>query len=280
MQNWLAHLELEFTLGYAGKTVLSHKKHEGPLLVQKALYPEGEHTCHASILHPPSGIAGGDHLTINIQVLPHAHAVINTPGATRWYKSNGRASGQHVTLHVQKNAKLDWLPQENIIFEDAHATTQTTIALQTGARMLGWEIVQLGSVCANEYWRQGNVNMDLRLMLDNRLLWIDTGSLGSGHPLRSSQSGMANFPVCATLWAFGPRLSEDTCEKISQALPWHTALRAGFTQISKSNDQGLTLIRVLGRHAQEVRALLIEFWSQLRPLVLGIPAKPIRLWAT
>lgn len=280
MQNWLARLELEFTSRYAGRTVLSHKRHEGPLLVQKALYPEGPHTCHASILHPPSGIAGGDHLNINIRVLPHAHAVINTPGATRWYKSNGKTSAQHVTLKVQANAKLDWLPQENIVFEDAHPTTQTTIALQSGARMIGWEIVQLGSVCAKEHWHSGQLNMDLSLMLDDRLLWIDAGGLNAHHALRKSQSGMANFPVSATFWAFGPKLPDDTSEEISLSLPWHESLRAGFTQIPRSNNQALALVRVLGKHAQEVRTLLIELWSQLRPLILNVPATPIRLWAT
>jgi urease accessory protein len=280
MQNWHARLELEFTSGYAGKTVLSHRRHDGPLLVQKALYPEGLHTCHASILHPPSGIAGGDQLTITIQVHEHAHAVINTPGATRWYKSNGKASAQRVTLTVQKNAKLDWLPQENIVFEDADATTQTIIALHSGARVVGWEIVQLGSVCASEHWHSGQVSMDLSLTLDDRLLWIDTGRLNAQHRLRKSQSGMASFPVAATLWAFGPQLNDNICEQISLSLPWHDSLRAGFTQIQKGDRQALTLIRVLGKHVQEVRALLIELWAQLRPLTLGIPAKPIRLWAT
>ncbi|QIM48551.1 urease accessory protein [Pusillimonas sp. DMV24BSW_D] len=280
MQNWLARLELEFKSGYADKTVLSHKKHEGPLLVQKALYPENTHTCHASILHPPSGIAGGDHLTIDIQVHAHAHAVINTPGATRWYKANGKASAQYVTLKVQENAKLDWLPQENIIFEDADATTQTTIALQSGARMIGWEIVQLGSVCTNEHWQRGQLTMDLRLTLDDRLLWVDTGHLYAGHPLRLCQSGMGAFPVTATLWAFGPKLADLTCEEISLSLPWHDSLRAGFTQIPRANNQALSLVRVLGKHAQEVRALLIELWSQLRPLILNVAATPIRLWAT
>ena len=34
--------------------------------------------CHAIIVHPPAGIAGGDHLTFQIETEGQAHAVITT----------------------------------------------------------------------------------------------------------------------------------------------------------------------------------------------------------
>ncbi len=60
---WEAELCLGFAAG-AGKTVLKHRSHKGPLSVQRALYPEGA-ICHSYLLHPPGGVVGGDSLTVN-----------------------------------------------------------------------------------------------------------------------------------------------------------------------------------------------------------------------
>ena len=64
---WHAELHLAFARA-GGRTVLRDNRHCGPLRVQKALYPEGEGVCQAVVLHPPSGIAGGDHLLISATV--------------------------------------------------------------------------------------------------------------------------------------------------------------------------------------------------------------------
>lgn len=69
---WHAELHLGFAR-QSERTVLRENRHRGPLRVQKALYPEGEAICQAIVLHPPSGIAGGDHLAIwaEVGVGPH-----------------------------------------------------------------------------------------------------------------------------------------------------------------------------------------------------------------
>ena len=56
---WRAQLDLEFSKSN-NRTILSHRKHFGPLQVQKPFYPEINGTCHVYILHPPGGVVGGD----------------------------------------------------------------------------------------------------------------------------------------------------------------------------------------------------------------------------
>ncbi|MFW7343725.1 urease accessory protein UreD [Pollutimonas sp. H1-120] len=280
MREWHGKLTLAFSYPNSRGTVLSERRHEGPLLVQKALYPEGPEICHVTILHPPSGIAGGDLLSIDITVQSGAHALLNTPGATRWYKANGKSATQNTNIVVKAGACLDWLPQENIFFEQADAHTSTQVHLHTGARAIGWEIVQLGSIEKSSHWDEGRILLNTVLTLDECPLWQEIGELHADSAVRHNVNGLAGFPVLATLWAFGPAIGRDEADRLSMDLPWQEELRAGLTHMPLSDGQGLSLLRVLGTHAQDVKGLLIALWMQMRPLLLGVQGRHLRLWNT
>jgi urease accessory protein len=280
LQQWHAKLALSFLRRGSRKTVLSERRHEGPLLVQKALYPEGPDVCHVAILHPPSGIAGGDVLSIDINVDAGAHALLTAPGAARWYKANGQKSRQDVRISLAAGARLDWLPPENIFFERTHAILSTDVELVSGACAIGWEICQLGSIMNPNHWDEGYAMLSTRLSLDGRPIWLETGELEADGIVRHSRNGLAGFPVMAALWAFGPPLTADQAESLAQVMPWNDAIRAGATHLAQKNGQSLCLVRVIGQHVEDVKQLLVAVWALLRPQILKMEAASLRLWAT
>src|ERR1035441_9406418 len=117
---------------------LVHRRHEGPLQVQKALYPEGPGICHVALLHPPGGIAGCDRLNIRGAADQNSHTVLTTPGATKWYRSAGGTAEQRLQFALDGNSVLEWLPRENILFDGCKAAMSTEISLSAGARCLRW----------------------------------------------------------------------------------------------------------------------------------------------
>jgi urease accessory protein len=95
-KEWLARLDLDFhvagpvnsvpasaALEASFSTNLKHR-HLGPLRIQKALYPEGPGLCHAIIVHPPGGIAGGDRLEVQLRSQAHSQGLVTTPSAAKW----------------------------------------------------------------------------------------------------------------------------------------------------------------------------------------------------
>ena len=146
---WQARLSLGFERR-GDTTVLVQRAHYGPLRVQKALYPEGAAVCHAIVLHPPGGIAGGDRLEISVAAGQGVHALLTTPGAGKWYRSGGRPAQQSLTVRVAREAVVEWLPQETIVFDGAEATMHSRIELAAGGVFCGWEVLCLGRTAAGE----------------------------------------------------------------------------------------------------------------------------------
>ena len=95
---WRARLALAFERR-GDRSVLASRSHDGPLVVQKALHPEGEAVCHAIIVHPPAGIAGGDELLIDGTRGPAPTR--SSPRRVRAVWSRGPWATQRVAIRAQ-----------------------------------------------------------------------------------------------------------------------------------------------------------------------------------
>lgn len=200
---WYAQLELGFCFENS-RTIMSHRKHHGPVRVQKMLWPEKTGVCHAIIVHPPAGIAGGDHLTFEIETKDQAHAVVTTPGAGKWYKTNGKQAFQHIHLHVKDQSILEWVPQETMLFDGALAHSETHIHLDNAASFIGWDMLVLGRQARAERFVQGSYYNQFKLWREHKLLVADTLYFEGEDRWLSSCLGMNNQAVMGSFWAVAP----------------------------------------------------------------------------
>jgi len=262
VSSWKASLDLQFE-ERGGKTILAQKRSEGPLVVQKPLYPEGEGVCHAIVVHPPGGIAGGDELGLQVKVERSASALLTTPGAAKWYRSAGPWAEQKLQFEV--DGTLEWLPREAIVFDGALGRLQSEIRLGGEARFIGWEVVCLGRTGSGERFTRGKLRIETSVFRNDKLVWIEQGTLEGGGALLHSPAGLAGHSVFGTLVA--TEVSKDALLECKQLAPT-TAL------------PGLTLVRYLGDSTEQALCVFTQAWKILRPSVTGREAVPPRIWST
>ena len=275
---WRGELSLHYRRDARGGTT-ALDRHHGPLRVLQRLYPEGPQVCHHVLVHPPGGVAGGDRLHIDLRMEPGTHALVTTPGATRFYRSAGASALQVADLRLAGDARLEWLPLEAIAYDGCLAENHVRFELDREAQMIGWDVLALGLPAAGADFGQGRYLQHLEC--PGR--WLERGELrGDDRRLLDGPLGLAGRPVAATLWfaageALAPARAEellDEARAAADAGPLRTW--AGATQV----EPGIVVLRVLAPRVEPAMALLQAVHRRWRQRAWGLDAPSPRVWAT
>jgi len=270
---WQANLELSFEHRQE-RTVLVKNRHQGPLQVQKALYPEGRDICHVAVLHPPGGIVAGDSLCMRASLEGRARAVLTTPGATKWYRSEGSSARQRLDFRVAGDTVLEWLPRENILFDGSHISMSLDIALSARSKYFGWEILSFGRRAGGESWRRGILKMRTCIRRADRMLWSEMANVDAGSGFMHSPVGLSGSTVCGTLLVAGYEVPNELLAACRRLQPARSDARIGLTRVP-----GVLIARYLGDSSEQVFNYFVELWKLLRPALSAKAACAPRLWA-
>ena len=269
-QGWIANLQLEFVAGQQ-RTQMLPRKRVGPLLVQRPFYPE-QNTCHAYLLHPPGGVVGGDRLDLQIALDTGAHALLTTPGATKFYQSAGQTAVYAQRFSVAGEGKLEFLPHENIYFPGANVAMHSSIELQGNSVTMWWEKHCFGRPVISETFDKGQVTARLELSIDNELALTETQRINAGEI--TSACGLRGHPVMGTFLLHGSTVSADLSRSISEL-----SVQQGYASVTSPLD-GLLVIRYLGNSTADMSRYFVSVWQLARPLMTEKPGVQPRIWAT
>ena len=277
--HWHASLQLGFA-DDAGTTRLTERQHSGPLRVQKPLYPEGNRICHAIVIHPPGGVVGGDQLQITARIGENGHALITTPGAAKWYRSNGHISGQTVDLHVDNNAHLEWLPQETIFFNDASVRLHQTVHLSGNASFIAADILCFGRTASNEIYTSGEITQYSRIFRDGKIIWHEQGSVNGASSAMHSPLGLNGKSVCAMVLGCGELLNTDQLNQLREQSSGLIRSREPDAVCGVTQMKSVIVARYLGNSSELARQWMQLVWQHVRPVINHNAAAIPRIWNT
>jgi urease accessory protein len=274
---WRGELRLRYHR--RGERTVAFDAHTGPLRVLQPLYPEGDGVCHHVLVHPPGGVVGGDELHVQVQAEAGSHALLTTPGATRFYRSEGAQALQHTRLQLAEGARLEWLPMETIAYSGCLASNRVTAELAPGAEMLGWDVLALGLAAAGQPFERGVFSQHLELPGQ----WLEGGRIAADDTtLLQGPVGWAGHTVAATLWfaagtALTPARRTALVEAAREVQQGHAlAATAGVT----APQAGVVVLRVLAARVEPVMQLFTAVRAAWRQQAWGLAAVPPRIWKT
>lgn len=279
---WRGHLSLHYRL--EGARTVALDRHEGPLRVLQRLYPEGDAVCHHVLVHPPGGIVGGDELEIEARFEPGTHALLTTPGATRFYRSSGAHATQRARLQLAAGARLEWLPLETIAYSACLAENQVRLALQPGAEAMGWDVLALGLPASGAAFARGSFVQHLELEgPDGQAGWLERGRVdASDQRLLDSPLGWDGQRVAATMWfargSAWPATRRDALLEAARSAcaASNLAARAG----ASAAHERVVVLRVLGERVEPVMTLLMQVRAVWRAEAWKLPDERPRVWRT
>jgi len=236
--------------------------------------------CHSVLVHPPGGLVGGDALDIDIALDRDAHALITTPGATRYYRSTGSPAVQRVHASIADGARLEWLPLETIAYSGCLGENLMRFELAPGAEMIGWDVLALGLPASGQAFVAGRYTQGIDL--PGR--WLERGMIDARDTrLLDSPLGWAGQRVMGTLWlAAGsalPTARRDALLDAARALVRDDEAlqaRAGVTTV----HDAVIVMRVLGHRVEPLMTLLTRVWGAWRQCAWQLAPCAPRVWRT
>ncbi|MGJ7501251.1 urease accessory protein UreD [Variovorax sp. ZT5P49] len=274
---WHARLHLAYQQE-AARTV-ARFRHDGPLRILQSLYPEGDTVCHNVLVHPPGGLVGGDTLDIDIEAADGSHGLITTPGASRFYRSEGELALQRTRIRLAAGARLEWLPLEAICYSGCQAENRLSIEVAPGAELIGWDVTALGLPNANQPFERGTYLQHIEVPG----VWLERGRIDAADQrLLQSPIGLGGHRCMASLFfvAGSPvaRARRDALLAHARTLLEASPLfdSAGAT----SPHPEVVVLRVLAPVVEPAMQLLRQVWQAWRSELWQLPAATPRIWAT
>jgi urease accessory protein len=231
------------------------------------------------LVHPPGGLVGGDTLEVTVTAEAHAHGLVTTPGASRFYRSEGARAMQDVRLQLATGARLEWLPLEALYYSGCQAGNRLHMELGTGAELLGWDIAALGLPQAGQPFVRGSVLQHLELAG----AWLERGRIAAEDArLLDGPLGFAGYRCLASLFlATGSELPRQRREQLLEAARGVIDAHAlAATAAATAPGARVLVVRALAPLVEPALHLLKAIRRAWRPLLWDADGADPRGWAT
>ena len=226
-------------------------------------FPHTAGGCEAVLINTGGGMAGGDHAKTGIALGAGAEVLFTTQSAEKIYRSDSGASEVETHVAVGAGARLEWLPQETILFQGARFTRRLAIDLATDASLFLVEAVTFGRIAMGEHSIDATIHDSWRIRRGGRLVFAEELRLDHASAALDQPAVGRGARAIASILIAAPD-AQARLDKIRAALDEareadDEPLEAGATAFD-----GLALARLVSPSPARLRATLVTVMMALR----------------
>lgn len=219
----------------------------------------GAASCEAVIVNTGGGVAGGDEIALDFAATPGACATLTSVAAEKVYRSERDAARIDVTLDVASGARLEWLPQETIVFDGAALRRRIDATLAPDATLTALESMVFGRRAMGETMESGALHDRWRIRRAGRLIFAeDLRFDGRIDALLDRPALGKGARAAATLLHVAPD-AEAQLERLRDVLP-----QEGDCEAAASAWDGMLVARFASGSPAALRLTIISALERLR----------------
>lgn len=211
----------------------------------------------AVLINTAGGLTGNDDIHWRAVANKHSHLCISTAACEKIYRTHGPSARQNTTLHVAENARLEWLPQESIVFNGANLHRTLELRMQDSSEALVVESLIFGRLAMNERCDNAIVRDRWRIYRNNQLLHAEDLhiNMNTNANIRS-QSQMHHYGATSTVVLIADKTPEwfaNIASRVRALLPLETTQ----TRVGVSVLPSRLVIRFVAKDSFQLRKILI-----------------------
>lgn len=239
---------------HGGRTCVANLYETGGLRLR---FPKAQDMCEAVMVNTAGGIVGGDRARLTFEAGEGAHVALTSQSAEKIYRSDGPQAQIEVALRLAAGARLEWWPQEAILFDRAAFRRSLDVDMAGDARLVVCESVVFGRLAMGEQCRQGAFRDRWRIRRGGKLVFAEDMRLeGAPADLLDRPAIGAGARALATLLVVAP-----------DAAGWLEACRSApvdpACELSASAFDGILVVRLATPSPDLLRAAILDLHARL-----------------
>lgn len=218
--------------------------------------------CEGVLINTGGGLAGGDRMEVDVEIGPRTAATLTTQAAEKIYRAEDVETEVAVSLDLHAGSRLDWLPQEQILFSGACLARTLNVRMRGDATLTLVESAVFGRVAMGEVMERGAFADRWRIRRDSHLILAEEvrldGPVSRILGRRAVANGARAIATCL-------HVAVDAEARRDEA---RTALDGAASECGISAQNGMLIARFLSPDPQALRADLARYleWLRGRPM--------------